>query len=91
MSAATRRLEHIRTRHYAPGTNGVVERFHRWLKCEHLYRREIANAVELAEDAESFLAAFNEVRPHDSLGQRIPLAIHRGDPHLFQAQSLQDP
>lgn len=36
-------LEHIRTRHYAPEANGVVERFNRSLKYEHLYQREIVN------------------------------------------------
>ena len=29
-------LEHVRTRHYAPETNGVVERFNQSLKYEHL-------------------------------------------------------
>ena len=34
--------------HYAPETNGVVERFHRLLKCEHLCQRKIDDDVELA-------------------------------------------
>jgi putative transposase len=84
-------LEHIRTRHYAPGTNGVVERFHRSMKYEHLYQREIANAAELAEEVKAFLVTFNEVRPHETLGQRPPLEMHRLDQHLFQGLSLQDP
>jgi transposase InsO family protein len=71
-------LEHIRTRHYAPNTNGVVERFHRSLKYEHLYQREIANAAELAEEIAAYLQLFNKVRPHESLGQRRPHGVHRG-------------
>lgn len=84
-------LEHIRTRHYAPQTNGVVERFNRSLKYEHLYQREIGDAAELAEEVAAFLETFNEVRPHESLEWRQPLAMHRGDHHLFGALTLQDP
>jgi putative transposase len=84
-------LEHIRTRHYAPGTNGVVERFHRSMKYEHLYQREIANAAELSEEVEEYVRSFNEVRPHETLGQRPPLLLHRADPHLFQGSTLQEP
>jgi putative transposase len=77
-------LEHIRTRHYAPETNGVVERFNRSLKYEHLYQREIADAAELAEEVAAYLSLYNEIRPHQALGQRRPLAVHRGDSHLFR-------
>lgn len=77
-------LEHIRTRHYAPETNGVVERFNQSLKYEHLYQREVEHAATLAEEVEAFLVLFNEVRPHESLGQRRPLVIHRGESHLFR-------
>ena len=84
-------LEHIRTRHYAPETNGVVERFNQTLKYEHLYQREIEHAATLAEEVGSFLSLYNEVRPHESLGQRPPLVMHRADQHLFRALSLRDP
>lgn len=84
-------VEHIRTRHYAPETNGVVERFNQSLKYEHLYQREIDHAATLAEEVDAFLLMFNEVRPHESLGWRQPLAVHRGDQHLFRASSLQHP
>jgi transposase InsO family protein len=89
--AAQPQLEHIRTRHYAPETNGVVERFHRSLKYEHLYQREISQAAELAEEVEAFLTLYNEIRPHESLGQHPPLAMHRADQHLFAALTLQEP
>jgi hypothetical protein len=80
-----------RTRHYAPETNGVVERFNQSLKYEHLYQREIDQAATLAEEVESFLILYNEVRPHESLGWRAPLAMHRADQHLFGALTLQEP
>lgn len=83
-------LEHIRTRHYAPETNGVVERFNESLKYEHLYRCEIDHAATLAEEVEEFLELYNRVRPHESLGWRQPHAMHRADPHLFEALSLQE-
>lgn len=47
-------LMHVRTRHYAPQTNGVVERFNQSLKYEHLFRLEIANGQELADEVESY-------------------------------------
>lgn len=47
-------LTHIRTRHHAPETNAVAERFFQTLKYEHLYRLEIADVVELAAAAASF-------------------------------------
>jgi len=62
----------------------VVERFNRSLKYEHLYQREIADATELAEEVEAYLSLYNEIRPHQALGQRRPLAVHRADPHLFR-------
>jgi putative transposase len=82
-------LEHIRTRHYAPQTNGVVERFNQSLKYEHLYQREIGQAVELAEEVEAFLRLYNEVRPHEALDFRRPLETYLEEPHLFSGESVQ--
>jgi transposase InsO family protein len=80
----------ILARQYAPETNGEVERSNQSLTYEHLYQREIDHAATLAEEVEAFLAMFNEVRPHESLAWRQPLAMRRADAHLFQAPSLQD-
>ena len=84
-------LEHIRTRHYAPETNWVVERFNESLKYEHLYRCEIDQAATQTEEGEAFLELYNRVGPHESLGRRRHHAMHRADPRLFQALSLQHP
>jgi transposase InsO family protein len=70
-------LEHIRTRHYAPQTNGVVERFNQSLKYEHLYRSEIDHPGELADEVKAFVELYNEVRPHEALNFRRPLDVYR--------------
>ena len=70
-------LEHIRTRHYAPQTNGVVERFNQSLKYEHLYRSEIDHPAELADEVKAFVELYNEVRPHEALDFRRPLDVYR--------------
>lgn len=76
-------LEHIRTRHYAPQTNGVVERFNQSLKYEHLYREEIDHPADLADEVESFIELHNEVRPHEALDFRRPLDEYRKTSHQF--------
>lgn len=70
-------LEHIRTRHYVPQTNGVVERFNQSLKYEHLYRHEIDHPAKLADEVASFIDLYNEVRPHEGLDFRRPLDAYR--------------
>ncbi len=82
-------LEHVRTRHYTPGQNGVVERFYRTLKYEHLYQLEIPDAIELAEQIEAHRQVYNEVRPHESLGQVTPMSVYLADPNLFEAERVQ--
>jgi hypothetical protein len=42
------------------------------------------SAVKLAEEVTSYLSPYNEVRLHESLGQRTQLAMHRADQHLFR-------
>jgi transposase InsO family protein len=51
-------LAHVRTRHHAPETNGVVERFNQTLRYEHLYQFEIADALELADEVEALRELF---------------------------------
>ena len=66
-------LAHVRTRHYAPETNGVVERFNQSLKYEHLYRHEITDGQDLTEHVEGFLDVYNRIRPHEALDFETPL------------------
>lgn len=82
-------IDHVRTRHHAPETNGVVERFYRSLKYDHLYRLEIADAFSLGEEVEAYLKIYNEVRPHESLGQVPPLSRYLAKSNLFRTESVQ--
>jgi transposase InsO family protein len=62
----------------------MVERFNRALKHQHLYQREIEPVAELAEEVEAYLALYNEIRPHEALGRKRQLLVHRGDSRLFR-------
>lgn len=73
-------LAHVRTRHYAPETNGVVERFNGSLKYEHLYRLEIANGQALTNEVEAYRDIYNRVRPHEALGLTPPLDTYLRGP-----------
>lgn len=85
-------LAHVRTRHHAPETNGVVERFNETLKYEHLYRLEIEDALELHDQAQAFRELYNTIRPHETLDFATPLSRYLAlpEPHLYQPESVQD-
>ncbi len=74
-------LAHIRTRHHAPETNGMMERFNESLEYEHLYREEIADAVALDPEVEGFRQIYNAIRPHEALGFSTPTSVHVGEPN----------
>lgn len=85
-------LRHVRTRHHAPETNGVVERFNGSLKYEHLYREEIADVLELHDAIEAYRALYNHVRPHEALGFATPMSHYLAEPspepHLSEPESV---
>ena len=85
-------LAHVRTRHHAPETNGVVERFNQTLKYEHLYRLEIPDVISLAEEAEAFRQLYNTIRPHESLDFATPVTAYLAHPgsHLSKPKSVQE-
>jgi transposase InsO family protein len=73
-------LTHVRTRHRAPETNGVVERFVQTLKYEHLYRIEISDVLELQAEVDAFRQLYNTWRPHETLGQTPPIGHYLAEP-----------
>ena len=66
-------LKHVRTRHKAPETNGVIERWFESLKYERLYRHDIDDGLVLGEHVADFLDQFNRLRPHEAIGWQRPL------------------
>jgi putative transposase len=85
-------LRHVRTKHHAPETNGVVERFYESLKYEHLYRLEVTNGHALTEELDVYKALFNEVRPHEHLDFRTPQQAYLAapEPNLSEAETVQE-
>lgn len=86
-------LRHVRTRHHAPQTNGVVERFNQSLKYEHLYPREIGDVIALANEIEAYRELYNWVRPHETLGQIPPMTRYLATPvesHLSEPETVQE-
>lgn len=85
-------LRHVRTRHHAPETNGVVERWNQSLKYEHLYRLEIGDVLELHAAIEAYRDLYNRVRPHEALGFIPPLSHYLAEPspesNLSEPQSV---
>ena len=73
-------LRLVRTRHRSPETNGVVERFNRSLKYEHLYREEIADVIALDEHIQSFRELYNWVGPHEAIGLVAPMVRYLAEP-----------
>jgi transposase InsO family protein len=73
-------LRHVRTRHHAPETNGVVERFNGSLKYEHLYRNEITDGQHLSDEIAAYCHLYNRIRPHESLGWQTPIHTYLADP-----------
>lgn len=81
-------LRHVRTRVRAPQTNGVIERFFETLKYEHLYRGRITDADALAVEINLFRDIYNQIRPHQAIGDRTPRAAYLCPP---EPESRQEP
>lgn len=73
-------LAHVRTRYRSPQTNGVIERFYGSIKYEHLFRQEIPSGIALADECAKYLRIYNEIRPHEHLGQITPITMYLADP-----------
>jgi hypothetical protein len=59
-----------------PQTIGREERYHEWLKLEHLYRVLPNNRSELIEVVSSYGQLYNYERLHMTLGYRTPPTVY---------------
>jgi len=60
-------LTHVRTRRRSPQTSGVIERYHRAIQIEELWRELPADGVEMTTRVEAFRQLYNTVRPHETV------------------------
>lgn len=79
-------LAHVRTRYRSPQNNGVIERFYGSLKYEDLYRKEIANGIELNDVCEEYRRFYNDTRFHEALGFLTPAEVYLAPPLSFEAE-----
>ncbi len=73
-ACADARARHIRTRPYTPKTNGKAERFVQTLLREWAYAMPYPSSADRAADLPRFIAYYNQVRPHGSLGRQPPVS-----------------
>ena len=64
----------VRTPVRAPRANSIVERFLRSVRQECLDHLLPLGAVHLRRALGEYIAYFNQARPHQGLGQRVPAA-----------------
>ena len=76
-------LRHVRTRHTAPETNGVVERYIESVTYEHLYRHEIPDGPALALHLDAYRDIYNRIRPHEAIGFDTPQPIPHRNPNTY--------
>lgn len=74
-----------RTRPGKPQDNGSHERMHRTLKADTMHRvRPNMHAQQRAFDR--FRAEYNDVRPHESLGQKPPASFYTPSPRAYPSK-----
>jgi transposase InsO family protein len=77
-----------RTRPGQPQDNGAHERLHRTLKAEAMDRpRSTMRAQQRALDR--FRCEYNELRPHEALGQKPPAGVYAASPRPYPAQAAE--
>lgn len=68
----------IRSKVSQDGGMGILERMHRTLKYDYLFRHEVSTDHELRVACEDFMRWYNTERPHSALGYRTPASLLSG-------------
>jgi transposase InsO family protein len=71
----------------SPQENGRIERMHRTLKAQ-TSRPPAANAAEQQSRFDVFRGHYNQERPHEALGQRVPAEIYAPSRRLAIASTI---
>ncbi len=72
LEAAALEIRYVHSRPYHPQTCGKVERFHQTLKRWLRRQRRVRTIGELQSQLDTFVAYYNDVRPHRAIGRRTP-------------------
>ena len=75
-----------RSRPYHPQTLGKDERLHRTLKAELASRLAESTLEEAVDLAEAWRQMYNEQRPHEALGNRVPAEIYSPSPRPWDGR-----
>ncbi|CAA9544710.1 MAG: hypothetical protein AVDCRST_MAG88-306 [uncultured Thermomicrobiales bacterium] len=78
---AAERVEVVRTPYRAPTANAYAERWVRSVRMECLDHLLIVGEGHLRQVLASYVAHFNQARPHRGLGQQTPLPHVPSEPH----------
>lgn len=78
-------IVHERIELGSPEQNGQHERMHRDLKRETT-RPAAANLIAQQERFDNFVDEYNEIRPHEALGQKPPAKFYQPSPRPYPAQ-----
>ena len=72
-------IRHLLTAPYSPTTTGKVERFHKTIRAEFLaeHDRRHESIEELQAALDAWVAHYNTLRPHQSVGMRPPIERFR--------------
>jgi putative transposase len=71
-----------------PQQNGRHERMHRTLKAETA-SPPAATIAGQQRRFERFLASYNDVRPHEALGQRVPSVVYRNSKRVYPGAAVE--
>ncbi|MCK5296800.1 MAG: transposase, partial [Alphaproteobacteria bacterium] len=70
-------IKHRYTRPYRPQTNGKIERFWRTLNEDLIEDTTFDSLEHLRDELQQYLLYFNELRPHQGIGSKIPADFNK--------------
>jgi len=83
-------VKHVRTAYRHPESNGRMEVFHKTLKYEHVYLREIyPNLLIARQDIMSFIYKYNHERLHQGIGFVTPYECYTGQDEIIKKKYRQ--
>ncbi len=70
-------VRHRYTRPYRPQTNGKIERFWRTMNEDLIDGTTFDTIEKFKSELEEYLIYYNELRPHQGLGNKVPLEVNK--------------